>query len=126
MWLFDNAVSLISSSSLRVSLARLVVRILGKVSQRYKKSLAILIQERSTRCSNDEKLRIWQYDTKILAEKNNYPKSIKYATARIVLLGDSGVGKTGLGWRISHGEYKEHESSHGQQFWLVNELRMCK
>lgn len=47
-----------------------------------------------------------------------------YASAKIVLLGDSGVGKTGLGWRLAHGEFKEHSSTHGQQFWLLKQL--CK
>ena len=41
-----------------------------------------------------------------------------------MLVGDSGVGKTGLGWRLAHGEFKEHSSTHGQQFWLLNQL--CK
>ena len=33
---------------------------------------------------------------------------ITYTSAKIVLVGDSGVGKTGLGWRLAHGEFKEH------------------
>ncbi len=37
-------------------------------------------------------------------------------------MGDSGVGKTGLGWRLAHGEFKEHSSTHGQQFWVLEEL----
>jgi hypothetical protein len=41
----------------------------------------------------------------------------------VVLVGDSGVGKTGLGWRLAHGTFKEHASTHGQQFWLLDELR---
>ena len=49
-------------------------------------------------------------------------KFINYTTAKIVLVGDSGVGKTGLGWRLSHGEFKEHSSTHGQQFWVIDEL----
>ncbi|MEK6263044.1 MAG: Rab family GTPase, partial [Planctomycetota bacterium] len=39
-----------------------------------------------------------------------------------MLVGDSGVGKTGLGWRLAHGEFKEHASTHGQQFWVVDQL----
>ena len=39
-----------------------------------------------------------------------------------MLVGDSGVGKTGLGWRLAHGEFKEHPSTHGQQFWVIDEL----
>jgi small GTP-binding protein len=48
--------------------------------------------------------------------------SMHHTTARIVLVGDSGVGKTGLGWRLAHGDFKEHASTHGQQFWVCNAL----
>ena len=48
--------------------------------------------------------------------------SVRYTTAKLVLVGDSGVGKTGLGWRLAHSEFKEHASTHGQQFWVVDEL----
>lgn len=50
------------------------------------------------------------------------PTSVTYTSAKIVLLGDSGVGKTGLGWRLTHGEFIEHSSTHGQQFWLFDDL----
>ncbi|MCP4701058.1 MAG: GTP-binding protein [Gammaproteobacteria bacterium] len=50
-------------------------------------------------------------------------RSVRYTSAKIVLMGDSGVGKTGLGWRLAHGEFKEHASTHGQQFWVIDELR---
>jgi small GTP-binding protein len=45
-----------------------------------------------------------------------------YTTAKIALVGDSGVGKTGLGWRLAHGEFKHHESTHGEQFWVVDNI----
>ena len=48
--------------------------------------------------------------------------SVSYTSAKVVLVGDSGVGKRGLGWRLAHGEFKEHPSTHGQQFWLLNQL----
>ena len=48
--------------------------------------------------------------------------SITYTSAKIVLVGDSGVGKTGLGWRLAHGRFREHASTHGQQFWLLDDL----
>lgn len=48
--------------------------------------------------------------------------TVHYTTAKIALVGDSGVGKTGLGWRIAHGAFKEHASTHGQQFWVIEEL----
>ncbi len=46
----------------------------------------------------------------------------RYATAKVVLVGESGVGKTGLGYRLATDEYKEHSSTHGQQFWTVDSL----
>jgi GTPase SAR1 family protein len=49
-------------------------------------------------------------------------ESVLYTTAKVVLVGDSGVGKTGLGWRLAHGEFKELASTHGQQFWMLDSL----
>ncbi|HEV3073593.1 MAG TPA: TIR domain-containing protein [Thermoanaerobaculia bacterium] len=48
--------------------------------------------------------------------------SVQYTTAKLVLVGEAGVGKTGLGWRLKYGKYKEHSSTHGQQFWVIDEL----
>lgn len=66
---------------------------------------------------------IFEYNLGVLLQKANIP-TITYTSAKIVLVGDSGVGKSGLGWRLAHGEFKEHSSTHGQQFWLLNQL--CK
>ena len=52
----------------------------------------------------------------------DHAKTVHSTTAKIVLVGDSGVGKTGLGWRLAHGEYREHDSTHGQQFWVLDQL----
>jgi FOG: WD40 repeat len=65
-------------------------------------------------------IRIWDLDRAILLGQAY--GSVNYTTAKVVLVGDSGVGKTGLGWRLSHGEFKEHASTHGQQFWVVPQL----
>jgi small GTP-binding protein len=50
----------------------------------------------------------------------------RYATAKVVLVGESGVGKTGLGYRLATGGYKEHSSTHGQQFWVVDSLSFTR
>jgi small GTP-binding protein len=50
----------------------------------------------------------------------------RYATAKVVLVGESGVGKTGLGYRLATGEYQEHSSTHGQQFWVVDSLGLTR
>jgi small GTP-binding protein len=51
---------------------------------------------------------------------------VRYNTAKLVLVGESGVGKTGLGWRLAYGEFREHSSTHGQQFWLLPELTQIR
>jgi GTPase SAR1 family protein len=67
--------------------------------------------------SSDGTMRLWD-----LEKAAGNSESIGYTTARIALLGDSGVGKTGLGWRIAHGAFQEHSSTHGQQFWVIDQL----
>ncbi len=64
---------------------------------------------------SDGAIRVWPID-------ETTPDLRLYTTARVALLGDSGVGKTGLGWRIAHGAFREHPSTHGQQFWVVDRL----
>src|SRR5215210_9272895 len=68
----------------------------------------------------DTIIRIWELDEALLLGQSQ--ASVHYTTAKLVLVGDSGVGKTGLGWRLAHGEFKEHSSTHGQQFWVIDEL----
>jgi small GTP-binding protein len=71
---------------------------------------------------DDTVIRIWDLDFEAILGATSKEKSVFYTTAKIALVGDSGVGKTGLGWRMAHGEFKEHPSTHGQQFWVIDEL----
>lgn len=71
----------------------------------------------------DRIIHIWELNLNILLDQSS-ELTISYTSAKILLVGDSGVGKTGLGWRLAHGGFKEHSSTHGQQFWLLNQL--CK
>jgi small GTP-binding protein len=68
----------------------------------------------------DTIIRIWELDEALLLGRAQ--ENVHYTTAKLVLVGDSGVGKTGLGWRLAHGEFKEHSSTHGQQFWPIKQL----
>jgi WD40 repeat protein len=72
--------------------------------------------------NKDTNIRIWRIDYDMLLSGESPIESVQYTTAKIVLVGDSGVGKTGLGWRLAHGEFKDHTSTHGQQFWVIPEL----
>ncbi len=70
---------------------------------------------------SDQLIHIWNLDFSILLNQSTMPM-ISYTSAKVVLVGDSGVGKTGLGWRLIHGEFREQSSTHGQQFWLLTQL----
>jgi len=70
---------------------------------------------------NDRDIHIYAFDHhRLLAEPVAQP--VTYCSAKIVLVGDSGVGKTGLGWRLAKGEFREHASTHGQQFWRLEQV----
>ena len=73
--------------------------------------------------AEDKAMRVWDFDYKILSGGASPGKTESTTTAKIVLLGESGVGKTGLGWRLAHGQFTEQASSHGQRFWPVEALR---
>jgi small GTP-binding protein len=70
-------------------------------------------------------IHIWELDPAILLGQVPTP-AVTYTSAKIVLVGDSGVGKTGLGWRLTHGAFQEQASTHGQQFWLLDQLRKTR
>lgn len=73
----------------------------------------------------DRVVHIWELDLAVLLGQP-VAQGVTYTSAKIVLVGDSGVGKTGLGWRLAHGGFKEHASTHGQQFWLLDQLRKMR
>jgi WD40 repeat protein len=73
---------------------------------------------------SDRVIHIYELDFAVLLDQTASEPTVSYTSAKVVLVGDSGVGKTGLGWRLAHEEFKEHSSTHGQQFWLLNQL--CK
>lgn len=73
-----------------------------------------------------ELIHVWEVDFNVLLSKvpdaKLTVKAVHHTTAKIVLVGDHSVGKSGLGWRLAHGEFKEQASTHGQQFWVLPEL----
>jgi len=69
-------------------------------------------------------VRVWTIDVEHAPVPA--PAAVKYVAAKIALVGDSGVGKTSLGWRLAHDEFKDHRSTHGQQFWVAKRLGMTR
>lgn len=70
----------------------------------------------------DTIIRIWEIDVDRLLSHIDPGQAVHYTTAKVVLVGDQGVGKTGLGLRLARGEYQATDSTHGQHFWVVNSL----
>ncbi|MBS0498601.1 MAG: metallophosphoesterase [Proteobacteria bacterium] len=62
-------------------------------------------------------INIWDLDLALLRNAEPVTPTVFYVNAKAVLLGDSGVGKSGLGVRIAEKEFRPTESTHGAQFW---------
>ncbi len=70
----------------------------------------------------DTVIRIWDLDFARLLGAAPTTPSVHYTSAKIALVGDSAVGKTGLSYRIAKDRFRVTESTHGQQFWVVDKL----
>ena len=71
-------------------------------------------------------IHLWELDLAVLLGKRTAAaaaaRSVHHTTGKIVLVGDHSVGKSALGYRLIHGEFKEQASTHGQQFWVFPAL----
>ena len=72
--------------------------------------------------AKDRVIRIWDLDFATLLGAAPTITSIHYTSAKIALVGDGAVGKTGLGYRIAEDRFLVTESTHGQQSWVVDKL----
>jgi small GTP-binding protein len=64
-------------------------------------------------------IRIWDLDLAILLDDTTGRRSAHYTNAKVVLVGDSGVGKTGLGNSVRGEKFRATESTHGLDVWLL-------
>jgi WD40 repeat protein len=63
------------------------------------------------------KINILVLNYAALRSAEPFSSTMHYINAKAVLLGESGVGKSGLGIRIAEGIFRPTESTHGAQFW---------
>jgi small GTP-binding protein len=67
-------------------------------------------------------IHLWELDYDVLlgqrARIAAAADAVHHTTGKIVLVGDHSVGKSALGYRLIHDEFKEQASTHGQQFWV--------
>ena len=63
-------------------------------------------------------IRIWDLDVASLLKSASITPAIYYTNAKVVLVGDSGVGKSGLGLVLTGQRYVPTESTHGRRIWI--------
>jgi len=75
----------------------------------------------ATIARNNQQVRIWELDIPKLLAAGSIETSVHYTNAKIVLVGDSGVGKSGLGLVLTSKPFIPTESTHGRRIWLFDQ-----
>lgn len=65
-------------------------------------------------------IHVWELDVDGLLGRKGKVESVCYKNAKVVLVGDSGVGKSGLALRMTSGNFEATESTHGRHVWLFD------
>lgn len=73
---------------------------------------------------NGKDIRIWELDEDALLGTGTRDESGQYTNAKVVLVGDSGVGKSGLGLVLSGQEFAPTDSTHGRHVWVFDKQRV--
>lgn len=71
----------------------------------------------ATPAAGINEIDIWDINISKLLFSKPTVNSTQYVNAKVVLLGESGVGKSGLGIRMAEREFRLTDSTHGAQFW---------
>lgn len=82
----------------------------------YRPSVAVLTY---SSMAADQKVFICKFDVDLLSESPSHETSPHYTNAKVVLLGNSGVGKSGLGLVLSNRRYAPTESTHARSVWTL-------
>jgi WD40 repeat protein len=64
---------------------------------------------------------IWQIDAPLLERTSTGVGPHYYSNAKVVLIGDTGVGKSGLGLVLSGQPFIPTESTHGRRVWVFDQ-----
>jgi WD40 repeat protein len=65
-------------------------------------------------------VRVWQIDPPTLRATRPPQGTIHYTNAKVVLLGDASVGKTGLGLVLSRQDFRATDSTHRRNVWMLS------
>nr|VFK52056.1 MAG: small GTP-binding protein domain-containing protein [Candidatus Kentron sp. TUN] len=69
---------------------------------------------------NDRAVYLWDMDSDALLQRTRTGSQVRYTSAKVVLVGESNVGKSCLAMRMAEGRYPEDHklgTTHGMKFW---------
>ncbi len=69
-------------------------------------------------------IRLWELDLPFLLGGITAVDTVHYTNAKVILLGDTGVGKTGLGLVLTGAPFSATESTHGRHVWTMAQERI--
>jgi small GTP-binding protein len=69
--------------------------------------------------NSGSQIRIWKVDVDVVLNNKAETPSVHYTNAKVVLVGDTGVGKSGLGLVLSGRPFVPTESTHGRHVWTL-------
>jgi GTPase SAR1 family protein len=87
----------------------------GHVGLSFHPKLPILV----TQAEEDKKFRLWELDLLYLFGQAPEADTVHYTNAKVILVGDTGVGKTGLGLVLTDRPFVATESSHSRHVWTM-------
>ena len=65
---------------------------------------------------------LWELDQSTLAARQDRPGTVHYTNAKVVLVGDTGVGKSGLGLVLAGKKFEATDSTHQRNIWKLGEI----
>lgn len=83
-------------------------------------TLPLLATTGSGEAQQYRQIHLWELDFDVLLGHRWQTDSVCYKNAKVVLVGDSGVGKSGLALRMTTGKFEATESTHGRHVWLFD------
>jgi small GTP-binding protein len=72
----------------------------------------------------DTVIRVWAIDSAALLQERSTQKAVHYTSAKIVLVGESNVGKSCLALRLAEDRYEEQGTTHGMRFWELDPAQL--
>lgn len=71
----------------------------------------------ATLCETDRDIRIWDLDSSLFRHRDELRRPQYYCSAKVVLVGESGTGKTCLARALTGNAFEPQESTHGMKIW---------